>query len=384
MSTSIVLPASMDKGTIARWVRTEGELVKVGDVLAEIETDKAMVDLESVEEGVLARIMIPQGTTEVAGGTVLAILNGASQPSERSTRLFASPRARRLAREAGIELKELSGSGPHGRIIERDIETARSLRAGNASHRAEERHSVSISERPLSDTYVEVPHDSLRKSIARRLQESKQKVPHFYLSIDCELDALLTLKEQFNGLPPALAGGGVANKLTLNDFIVKAWSLAIGRVPDANVSWTDDALLKHGVVDVAVAVAVPGGVITPIVRRADNKRLMEISIEMKELSARAVARKLSSDEYVGGATAISNLGMFGIKSFSAILNPPHSTILAVGVGEKRVVVKDNASAIATVMTCTLSADHRAVDGAVGARLLAEFKRHIENPLSLCA
>jgi pyruvate dehydrogenase E2 component (dihydrolipoamide acetyltransferase) len=309
-------------------------------------------------------------------------------PDSGAPRLFASPLARRLAKEAGLDLVAVKGSGPHGRIIERDVKSA--LASGGARKAAsapvlatgpsaaETRKFYEI------DSYEEVPHDSMRKAIARRLTESIQTVPHFYLDIDCEIDALLKLREEFNAAAPKRADGSPEWKTSVNDYIIKALALALQHVPEANVTFTPDAMLKHKSSDIGVAVALPGGLITPIIRNAQAKTVHEISDEVKELAARARDRKLKPHEYEGGVSAVSNLGMYGIRSFSAVINPPQSTILAVGKGEARVVVKDGAPAVATIMSVTLSCDHRAVDGALGAELLAAFKALIEQPMGLFA
>lgn len=313
-------------------------------------------------------------------------------PDSGAPRIFASPLARRLAKEAGLDLASLTGSGPHGRVIERDVKSA--LAAGGA------RKSAPAPEKPLAraeapsaeatrkfyeiDSYVEVPHDSMRKAIARRLTESIQTVPHFYLDIDCEIDALLKLREAFNAAAPKGADGTPEWKTSVNDYIVKALALALQRTPDANVTFTPEAMLKHKGSDIGVAVAIPGGLITPIIRNAQAKTVREISDEIRELADRARERKLKPHEYEGGVSAVSNLGMYGIRSFSAVINPPQSTILAVGKGEARMVVKNGAPAVATVMSVTLSCDHRAVDGALGAELLAAFKALIEQPMGLFA
>lgn len=303
-------------------------------------------------------------------------------------RLFASPLARRLAKEAGVDLAAITGSGPHGRIVERDVKSA--LASGGARKTAaapvfaagpsaaETRKFYEI------DSYEEVPHDSMRKAIARRLTESIQTVPHFYLDIDCEIDALLHMREEFNAAAPKRADGTPEWKTSVNDYIIKALALALQRVPEANVTFTPEAMLKHRSSDIGVAVSIPGGLITPIVRNAQAKTVHEISDEVKELAARARERKLKPQEYEGGVSAVSNLGMFGIRSFSAVINPPQSTILAVGQGEQRVVVKAGAPAVATIMSVTLSCDHRAIDGALGAELLAAFKELIEHPMGLFA
>jgi pyruvate dehydrogenase E2 component (dihydrolipoamide acetyltransferase) len=308
-------------------------------------------------------------------------------PDSGAPRLFASPLARRLAKEAGLDLAALTGSGPHGRIIERDVKSA--LAAGGARKAAAPALATGPSAAETRkfyeiDSYEEIPHDSMRKAIARRLTESIQTVPHFYLDIDCEIDALLKLREDFNAAAPKRADGAPEWKTSVNDYIVKALALALQRVPDANVTFTPEAMLKHKASDIGVAVAIPGGLITPIIRNAQAKSVREISDEVKELAARGRERRLKPQEYEGGVSAVSNLGMYGIRNFSAVINPPQSTILAVGKGEARVVVKNGAPAVATILSVTLSCDHRAVDGALGAELLAAFKALIEQPMGLFA
>ncbi|MBB3809285.1 pyruvate dehydrogenase complex dihydrolipoamide acetyltransferase [Pseudochelatococcus contaminans] len=451
MSVKILMPAlspTMEKGNLAKWLKQEGDTIKSGDIIAEIETDKATMEVEAVDEGVLAKIIVPEGTADVPVNEVIAVIaeegedvaavaaagagaapataaasapaaeappaqtaaaEAAPAPTAQSAapaaaaashgeRIFASPLARRLAKEAGIDIAAIKGTGPHGRIIERDVQSAaKGGVAQQAAAPAAAAPAPATAPKPAPaagagdeavkklfapDSYEELPNDNMRKTIARRLLESKQTVPHFYLSVDTELDALLALREQINAAAPKDKDGKPVYKVSVNDFVIKALALSLRQVPDANVSWTDAAILRHKAVDVGVAVAIPGGLITPVVRNADIKSISTISNEMKDFAARARARKLRPDEYQGGSTAVSNLGMFGIKNFSAIINPPHATILAVGAGEKRVVVKDGAPAVATVMTVTLSTDHRAVDGALGAELLAAFKPLIENPLGL--
>jgi pyruvate dehydrogenase E2 component (dihydrolipoamide acetyltransferase) len=465
MPTNILMPAlspTMEKGNLAKWLKKEGDAIKSGDVIAEIETDKATMEVEAVDEGILAKIVVPEGTADVpvneligliaaegedaqavaAGGGKSAAAPASSTPAaapaaatgdlkvpeghqyERTPdmvpvggssaapgkpagngaapsggRVFASPLARRIAKEAGLDLSALQGSGPHGRIVERDVRAA----VADPSKHAAKPSAPAAAAAPsapvaapkpagASDeqvkkmfpagSFTEVPHDGMRKTIARRLTEAKQTIPHFYLSADCDLDALLTLREQINGSAPKDKDGKPAFKLSVNDFIIKALALALTRVPEANVSWTEAAMLKHQHADVGVAVSIPGGLITPIVRAAETKTLSVISGEVKDMAARAKARKLKPQEYEGGTTAVSNLGMFGVKDFQAIVNPPHATILAVGAGEKRVVVKGGQPAVATVMTVTLSTDHRAVDGALGAELMSAFKSLIEHPMSM--
>ena len=439
MSANVLMPAlspTMEKGNLTKWLKKEGDRVKSGDVLAEIETDKATMEVEAVDEGILAKIVVAGGSQDVAVNQVIAIiategedastvsstpaaeplkapspvqvappaaiLTPAAGPSAQSapsavSKLFASPLARRMAKESGISLAAIAGSGPHGRIVERDVKAA--ISGGGATRAAPFAvASAALAALPplaagLPDdsvkklfspgSFVEVPHDAMRKTIARRLLESKQTVPHFYVSADCELDRLLSAREEMNAAAP-LVDGKPVYKISVNDFVIKALAQALIRVPDANVSWTEHAMLKHLHADVGVAVSIPGGLITPIVRQAETKSLTQISAEMKDYAARAKARKLKPEEYQGGTTAVSNLGMFGVKEFSAIVNPPHATILAVGAGEQRAVVKGGQLAIATVMTVTLSTDHRAVDGALGAELIQTFKKLIENPLAMLA
>jgi pyruvate dehydrogenase E2 component (dihydrolipoamide acetyltransferase) len=292
-------------------------------------------------------------------------------------RIFASPLARRLAKEAGLDLAALSGSGPHGRIVERDVKAA--LAAGGAGKAAARPAAAPAPQFFELDSYEEIPHDSMRKTIARRLTEAAQTIPHYYLTADCEIDALLRLREDFNAAAPGAAEGRPAWKTSVNDFVVKALALALQRAPEARVTFTPEAMRRHKGSDIGVAVAVPGGLITPIVRNAQAKSVREISDEVRDLAARARERKLKPPEYEGGVSAVSNLGMYGVRNFTSILNPPQSTILAVGAGEQRAIVKDGALAVATLMTVTMSCDHRAVDGAVGAALLAEFKRFVEHP-----
>jgi pyruvate dehydrogenase E2 component (dihydrolipoamide acetyltransferase) len=307
-----------------------------------------------------------------------------------SARIFASPLARRLAKEAGIDLTAVSGSGPHGRIIERDLRKAQTSGIGISAPTARPFEPPAgipdeVTRKLFAPgSFEEVPLDSMRKAIARRMTEAVQTIPHFYLNVDCEIDAMLHLREEFNSAAPKGADGAPAWKVSVNDFIVKALALALRDVPDANVSYTREALLRHKSSDVGVAVSIPGGLITPIIRNAESKSIREISIEIKELAGRAKERRLKPSEYEGGASAVSNLGMFGVKSFSAVINPPQSTILAVGAGEQRVAVRNGTPSVAMIMSVTLSVDHRAVDGALGAVLLGEFKRIIEHPTAVFA
>ncbi|MCA3641635.1 MAG: pyruvate dehydrogenase complex dihydrolipoamide acetyltransferase [Methylobacterium sp.] len=442
MPINILMPAlspTMEKGNLAKWLKKEGDAIKSGDVIAEIETDKATMEVEAVDEGILAKIVVPAGSQDVPVNQLIALIAGegedakavasgggaaaaapvpaaaapvpvaaasaaapapvaASAPAASGSRVFASPLARRIARQAGIDLAAVKGSGPHGRVVMADVEAAKSGAGSPGGARiipmpgaaAPAPAPAAMASGPSADSvkklfaegsYEEVPHDNMRKTIARRLLESKQTVPHFYVTVDCELDALLSLREQINKAAP-VKDGKPAYKLSVNDMVIKAMAMALKAVPDANVSWTDNAMLKHRHADVGVAVSIPGGLITPVIRDACHKTLSAISNEMKDLAARAKARKLKPEEYQGGTTAVSNLGMFGVKDFAAIVNPPHATILAVGAGEQRPVVKNGQLAIATVMSVTLSTDHRAVDGALGAELMAAFKGYIENPMGM--
>jgi pyruvate dehydrogenase E2 component (dihydrolipoamide acetyltransferase) len=434
MPINITMPAlspTMEEGNLAKWLVKEGDTVKSGDVIAEIETDKATMEVEAVDEGVVAKLVVPAGTEGVKVNALIAILaadgedvataaaGGASsapakaeapaaeKPAEAPAaaaapavahsgeRVFASPLARRLAKDAGLDLKAVAGSGPHGRIVKSDIEKAVSTGGAKPAAAAPSATPASAPApalaKGMSDdavlklfsegSYELVPHDGMRKTIAKRLQESKQTIPHFYVSVDCELDALLALRTQLNGSAPEKDGKPVY-KLSVNDMVIKAMALALRDVPDANVSWTDSNMVKHKHADVGVAVSIPGGLITPIIRQAELKSLSAISNEMKDLGKRAKERKLKPEEYQGGTTAVSNMGMMGVKNFAAVVNPPHATILAVGAGEERVVVKKGEIKVANVMTVTLSTDHRAVDGALGAELLGAFKRYIESPMGM--
>lgn len=444
MPINITMPAlspTMEEGNLAKWLVKEGDKVSPGDVIAEIETDKATMEVEAVDEGTVARLVVPAGAEGVKVNALIAILaeegedasaaakggDGAAaraeapkaealraeQPKAQSTpaaatadklsseavakssndsRIFASPLARRIARDAGLDIKSVAGSGPRGRIVKADVETA--IAAGGVKT-APAAEAGASAPKPMADdqvlklfdedSYELVPHDNMRKTIARRLVEAKSTIPHFYLTLDCEIDALLTLRKQLNDAAPVMKsekGDVPAYKLSVNDLVIKAMALALRDVPSANVSWTDTNMVHHKHADVGVAVSIPGGLITPIVRKADEKPLSVISNEMKDMAARARSRKLKPEEYQGGTTAVSNLGMFGIRDFSAVINPPHATILAVGAGEERAVVRGGEIKAATIMSVTLSTDHRAVDGALGAELLAAFKRHIENPLGM--
>ncbi len=438
MPINILMPAlspTMEKGNLAKWLKKEGDRIKSGDILAEIETDKATMEVEAVDEGILAKIVVPAGANDVAVNAVIGVIaedgedaktvgaSGATTPAAKAEfspaassapapvaatpapqlkvaasgeRPFASPLARRIAKDSGIDLAKVSGSGPHGRIVERDVRDAMAggtakaapvTSAAAAPSAAKPAPVSSMSDDTIRKffepgSFEEIPHDSMRKTIARRLVEAKSTIPHFYLSVDCELDTLLAAREAINASAPKGADGKPAYKVSVNDFIIKALAVALQRVPDANVTWTEGAMLKHRHSDIGVAVSIPGGLITPVIRKAETKGLAAIANEMKDYAARARARKLKPEEYQGGSSAVSNLGMFGIKNFAAVINPPHATILAVGAGEQRVVVKKGAPAVATVMSVTLSTDHRAVDGALGAELISTFKQLIENPMGM--
>ena len=457
MPINILMPAlspTMEKGNLAKWLVKEGDKVSSGDVIAEIETDKATMEVEAVDEGTVAKIVVPEGTADVPVNDVIADPCGRGRGREgrrraagaresyaagkaaarnfehltlrrrrrrprrarsrsplrqpqpprlrraphRRMRLRASSRCaaeRRMAAGASsprrlrggsppkskVDLAQLAGSGPHGRIVKRDIEAALKGGAGKAAPAgAAQRPRRAPLPQGMSDaqiralfaegSYELVPHDSMRKIIARRLVEAKTTIPHFYLTMDCRIDKLLALRADINAAAPVTKGEkgeSPAYKLSVNDMVIKALAMALMAVPDANVTWTDDGMLKHKRADVGVAVSIPGGLITPVVRNAETKTLSQISNEMKDLAGRARNRRLKPEEYQGGSTAVSNLGMFGVKDFAAVINPPHATILAVGAGEERAIVEKGEIEVATLMTVTLSTDHRAVDGALGAR-----------------
>jgi pyruvate dehydrogenase E2 component (dihydrolipoyllysine-residue acetyltransferase) len=431
MTIPILMPAlspTMTEGNLARWVKKEGEEVRAGDVIAEIETDKATMEVEAVDEGRLGKILVPEGSQGVKVNDPIALLLEAGEdasalaaapakpeaappaakaperapvaaprpevppreappreaPPERAeARLFASPLARRMAQEAGLDLAEISGTGPGGRIVKADIEAALSARRAPAE--AAPAREAPVPPPSLSKArvvalagnlpYRERPLTQMRRIIAQRLSLSKRTVPHFYLSVDCEIDELLKIRARLNARSEA-------DKLTLNDFVIRAAALALRQVPEANASWSEEAILLWGSVDIAVAVALEEGLIAPIVKGAERKGLLAIAREMRDLVARAREGKLKLEEFQGGTFSLSNLGMYGVKEFAAVINPPHGAILAVGAGEKRPVVKEGALAVATVMTATLSCDHRVVDGATGARFLAAFKKLVEDPLTM--
>ena len=437
MPIEFLMPAlspTMTEGNLAKWLKSEGDTIESGDIVAEIETDKATMEVEAVDEGILGKILVPEGTEGVAVNQPIALIleegedasalaaasvsapapaaqtaaapaaeeqNAAPAPAQNAApaaaansasgaRVFASPLARRMAAQEGIDIALVAGSGPHGRIVKRDIEGA--LAAGTGKAAPLSVTSASPAAAPTAQPvvasdallvampeYKEVPNSNMRKVVAKRLTESKQTVPHFYMTVDCQLDNLLALRKQLNDKSPEGEG---AYKISVNDFVIRAVAIALMKVPAANAMWTDSAILEFAQADVSVAVAVEGGLITPVVRNANAKGLVEISKTMKDFGGRAREGKLAPEEYQGGTFTISNLGMFGIKEFSAIINPPQGCILAVGSGEQRPVVKDGALAVATVMSCTLSVDHRVVDGAVGAAFLAAFKPLIEDPVSM--
>ena len=465
MATNILMPAlspTMTEGTLSRWLKKEGEKVTAGDVIAEIETDKATMEVEAVDEGVLGKILVPDGTQGVKVNDPIAVLvdegeavpaaaapqaakpaaapQQPSPPGDRTggpvpqpsaaqaegagrqpqqaggenasgapalqqhaaparggnghdaggERVFASPLARRMAQQAGIDLSSLKGSGPNGRIVKVDIETA--MQRGPAAAapvpaaqqaaapQAAVPQPARVPAASITAPHKLVPHSNMRRIIARRLTEAKSTIPHYYVSNDIEIDAMLKLLADLNAKSPK--EGPSAYTITINDMVIKAVAATLRRMPALNASWTEDGIALYEDVDVSVAVAIPDGLITPIIRKADQKGLATISREMKELAGRARAGKLAPEEYQGGGFSISNMGMFGIKEFSAIINPPQSAILAVAAGQKRPVVKNESLAIATVMTCTLSVDHRVLDGVGGAQWMREFKRIMEDPLSL--
>ncbi|TWB29107.1 pyruvate dehydrogenase complex dihydrolipoamide acetyltransferase [Nitrospirillum bahiense] len=438
MPIDILMPAlspTMTEGKLAKWVKKEGDTIKAGDVIAEIETDKATMEVEAVDEGTLGKILVPEGTEGVAVNAKIAVLleegesadalnaapkaaatpapakteaaapapakseaapaaaAPAAAPAHDGKRVFASPLARRMAAQSGLDLAKVSGTGPSGRIVKADVEAALKGGAAKAAPAAAAAPTAAapaaaapapaaapkgIDAKALADKlgmkYKVLPNSGMRKTIAKRLTEAWQTIPHFGLQVDCEIDALLALRAQLNEKS--------GEKVSVNDFVVKAVAVALRKVPEANVSWHEDGILQYEGVDVSVAVATDGGLITPIVKNADQKGLATISAEVKSLAAKAKEGKLKPEEFQGGTFSVSNLGMFGIKSFTSIINPPQSCILSVGAGEKRPVVKGDALAVATVMSLTLTVDHRSVDGAVGAKYLQVLKKLIEDPITL--
>jgi pyruvate dehydrogenase E2 component (dihydrolipoamide acetyltransferase) len=448
MPTNILMPAlspTMEKGNLAKWLKKEGDKVKAGDVLAEIETDKATMEYEAVDEGTLAKIVVPEGTQDVAVNQVIAVLAGegedpkaaaagakteapkvapakveapkkteppqtalpekkpeatpAPKPQQAAApaqphgtnRVFSSPLARRLAKEAGVDISRIEGSGPHGRVVARDVEAAKSgkgLRGVlSAAAHGSATTAPSMSDQQIMALYEEgsyelVPHDSMRRTIAQRLTAARQAVPAFYLTVDCQIGKLIAAREEINAAAPKDKDGKLAYKLSVNDFVIKALAVALQRVPDCNVSFAESGMLKHKHSDIGVAVALPGGLITPIIRQAEMKSLSTISNEGKDLIARARGKKLKPHEYQGGTGSVSNLGMYGIKDFTAIINPPQASILAVGTAEERAIVKNGKIEVAHMMSVTLTCDHRAIDGALGAELITAFKALIENPVMM--
>jgi pyruvate dehydrogenase E2 component (dihydrolipoamide acetyltransferase) len=446
MPTNILMPAlspTMEKGNLAKWLKKEGDAIKSGDILAEIETDKATMEYEAVDEGVLAKIVVPEGTQDVAVNAVIAVMAGegedvkaaaagaanappavtkapeapkaqaapvsapqaaagptakpvatpaATPAAAAGTKIFASPLAKRLAKDAGIDLARVSGSGPHGRVIARDIDDAKAGKGLKAAAPAGAATAGAAAAPAMTDAQIlglyepgsfeSVPHDGMRRTIAQRLTAATQSMPTFYLTIDCDLGKLSAAREEINAAAGKDKDGKPVYKLSVNDFVIKAMALALQKIPEANVSWTEAAMLKHQHSDIGVAVALPFGLITPIIRNAETKSLSAISNEMKELAGRAKSKKLKPHEYQGGTTSVSNLGMYGIKDFTAVINPPQSSILAVGAGEERAVVRNGVIIPATIMSVTLSCDHRAIDGALGAELITAFKRLIENPVMM--
>ncbi len=440
MPINVTMPAlspTMEEGNLAKWLVKEGDNVSAGDVIAEIETDKATMEVEAVDEGTVAKILIDAGTEGVKVNEVIAILaeegedaasisapsNGKSAPVDTSDnpakkesnpaadekpeptstpttqsekpaaqgeRIFASPLARRMAKQNGVDISSVTGSGPHGRIIKRDVEGLSGSPAKSDAGEAAKPTKMPVSSMADDDVlklykegnYEVLPHDSMRKVIATRLTESSQTIPVYYLTVDCELDALLELRKSVNSSAPVGEDDKPAYRVSVNDFIIKAMALALRDVPMANASWTSGARIIHKHCDVGVAVAIPDGLLTPIIRNAEEKTLSVISLEMKDMAGRARDKKLLPEEYQGGSTAVSNLGMFGVSDFTSIINPPHASILSVGAGEEKAVVRDGAIAIANIMTVTFAYDHRVIDGALGAQLAGAFKNYIEKPMAM--
>jgi pyruvate dehydrogenase E2 component (dihydrolipoamide acetyltransferase) len=430
MPTNILMPAlspTMTEGTLSRWLKKEGEQVRAGDVIAEIETDKATMEVEAVDEGVLGKILVPDGTANVKVNAPIAVLvgegesadaappppaasappaapqaapvetasggpapvraNGHDSGAPKADRIFASPLARRMAKQAGLDLGSIKGTGPNGRIVRVDIEAASGKPKpaalqpqAEAAPQAAPPALAAVPTPTITAPHKLVPNTTMRKVISRRLLESHQTVPFFFVTLDMEIDALLKLRAELNAKSPK--DGPAAYRLSVNDFVIKAAAATLRRVPELNASYTEENMVLYDDVDISIAVSLPTGLITPIVRHADQKGLATLSNEVKDLGARAKAGKLKPEEFQGGTFSISNMGMFGTKQFTAIINPPQAAILAVGAGEPRPVVKDGQLAVATVMSCTLSVDHRVADGALGAQFMAEFKKIVEDPLSL--
>ena len=446
MPTNILMPAlspTMEEGTLAKWLKKEGDAVKAGDVIAEIETDKATMEVEAVDEGTLAKILIPEGSEGVKVNTPIAVLAGEGEdastapapkaeapkpvkaeapksaepapPSDlpppaggdrraapeggkspsATSRLFASPLAKRIAADANLDLAGVTGTGPGGRIVKADVEksiaegprpAAKPEAARGAAPAAQPALAGSLPDARLfykEGTYKAVPHDSMRKTVAKRLTVAKRDIPHFYLTADIRIEALMAAREAINAKSPKDGEG--AYKVSVNDFIVKASASALMKVPDVNASWTETDMLLHAHADVGIAVALPGnGLITPIIFAAETKGLIQISRETKELAARAKAKKLKPSDYEGGSFSISNLGMFGMRDFTGVINPPQASILAVGAGELRPVVENGQIVVGNVMTVRMSCDHRVIDGALGATWLAALKGFLEDPVTMLA
>ncbi len=421
--TDILMPAlspTMEEGVLAKWHVKVGDTVSAGDVIAEIETDKATMEVEAVDEGEVLEILVPEGAEGVKVNTPIARLSGddvapapkkadapaeapkaeapkaeapkaetapapAAPKSDDGGRIFASPLARRLAAQAGLDLKTVKGTGPHGRIVKRDVEAAgkggaQPAAAAAPATSAEPRKALSLAQMGIADgTYDLIPLDGMKKAVARRMVDSVQNVPHFPLFIDVEIDQLMAVRAKVNKM---LEPQGI--KVSVNDFVIKAAALALKMVPEANASYTPEGIAMHHNADVSMAVAIDGGLITPIIKKAETKGLAQIATESKDLAKRARERKLKPEEFQGGTFSVSNLGMFGIKQFTSIINEPQGCIMSVGAGEQRPVVKDGQLAVATVMTVTLTCDHRVVDGATGARFLQAFKPLIEDPVAMLA
>lgn len=427
MPIEITMPAlspTMEEGNLAKWHVKEGDSVSAGDVIAEIETDKATMEVEAVDEGTVAKIAVEEGAQGVKVNAVIAVLieegedesavdatpapkaetkeakpeptkaetptvaapapKVAPAPAKSGERVFASPLARRIAEQNGVDLKTIKGSGPHGRIVKADVE---GKTGASAAQTATASMVASLSDDKVLAFYEEgkyetLPHDGMRRAIASRLTESAQTIPSYNLTMECELDAMLRLRSEINAAAPIGEDDKPLFKISVNDFIIKAMAMALRDVPMANASWTSDARILHKHSDVGVAVAIPDGLITPIVREAELKTLSAISIEMKDLAKRARNMKLAPHEFQGGSTAVSNLGMFGVANFTSIINPPQASIISIGAGEKRAVVKEGELTVATVMTATFAFDHRVIDGALGGQLGVAFKKYIESPSAM--
>ncbi len=436
MATNILMPAlspTMEEGKLAKWLVKEGDVIKSGTILAEIETDKATMEFEAVDEGTIGKILVAEGSEGVKVNAPIAVLlaegekagaavdihaamkdiKAAVKAEEKSSapapkadapkaaaapaakndgaRIYASPLAKRIAAEKGVDLSGVTGTGPRGRIVKSDVENAKPGAAKPVAGAPAAAGGAGVpGVAPLPDarllypagSYEEIPHDSMRKAIAKRLTSAKTLIPHYYLTVDCNLNALMAVREKMNAAAPKGKDKVPAYKLSVNDFIMKASAMALMKHPDVNASWTDTAILKHKDADVGVAVALDFGLITPIIFKAQTKGLVEISNEVKELAGLAKAKKLKPNQYEGGGFSVSNLGMYGIKNFTSIINPPQSCIIAVGAGKERAIVVNGKIEVATVMTVTMSADHRVVDGGTGAKFLATLKQFIEEPASM--